>query len=224
MTPVTTLLFDLDDTLTDRTASLNIFTERFMNDFSSDLDDSMLFERVHEIIVAGDGGGYRPKEEMFREILAGLRWQTPPTLEMIASYWYDGSPYCMQPRWGVVSTLETLKARGYQLGIVTNGQTRVQNATLDVLHIRPLMSAIVISEEASVRKPDPRIFQLALSQLNALPEQTLYIGDHPVNDIGGAHAAGLRTVWLSGIHAWPADLPSAEFEISEIAQILDLLG
>jgi len=31
-------------------------------------------------------------------------------------------------------------------------------------------------------------------------------------------------MWLSGVHAWPADLPQPEFEITEIGQILDILG
>jgi putative hydrolase of the HAD superfamily len=217
------VLFDLDNTLTDRAASLSVFTERFMNDFSHDLDLAVSFAAIHDVVVAGDGGGYRPKEEMFREILTTLQWQHPPTIEMIADYWYGGSPYCMQPRYGVVSTLETLAAHGCLLGIISNGQTAVQNATLDVLHIRHLMQTIVISEDVGLRKPDAAIFHLALSQLNVSPEQALYIGDHPRADVEGARQAGLRTIWFSGVHDWPADLTPPKFQITEIPQLIDIM-
>jgi putative hydrolase of the HAD superfamily len=224
MTDITCVLFDLDNTLTDRAASLSVFSQRLMDDFSSDLDDTMVFETVHDVVVRGDGGGYRPKEEMFQELLSELLWQTPPTLEMIASYWYGGSPYCMQPRYGVQSTLEALAARRCKLGIVSNGRTTVQNATLDVLHIRPLLDTIVISEEAGLRKPDSAIFHLALSKLNATPEQALFVGDHPQADVEGARQAGLRAVWFSGVHEWPNDLTAPEFTISEIPQLLDVIA
>jgi putative hydrolase of the HAD superfamily len=216
------VLFDLDNTLTDRSASLRVFSQRFMDDFSHDLDLATSFERIHEVVVRGDGGGYRPKAEMFQELHTGLQWQHPPTVEMIADYWYGGSPFCMQPRHGVVSTLEALAERGLALGIISNGQTTVQNATIDVLHIRHLMQTILVSETVGLRKPDPAIFHLALSQLNVTPEQALYVGDHPQADIEGARQAGLRAVWFAGVHDWPSDLQAPEFVITEIGQILDV--
>jgi len=224
MSSINCVLFDLDNTLTDRDASLSVFAQRFMDDFYPDLHTDVLYETIHQVIVKGDGGGYRPKDEMFRELLSDLQWETAPTLEMLANYWYGGSPYCMQPRYRVLSTLEALAARGCSLGIISNGQTVVQNATLDVLHIRHLLQTVVISEEIGLRKPDPAIFHLALSRLNAAPEKTLYVGDHPLADVEGARLAGLHAMWLSGVHAWPADLPQPEFEITEIGQILDILG
>lgn len=223
MPEITCVLFDLDNTLTDREASLRVFAQRFMDDFYTDLDPSVHYDRIHQLIVDGDGGGYRPKDEMFQSLLSDLQWETAPTLEMLSNYWYGGSPYCMQPRYGVQSTLEALAMRGTALGIVSNGQTTVQNATLDVLHIRHLLGTIVISEEVGLRKPDPAIFHLALSHLNIAPQNALYVGDHPLSDVEGARLAGLRAVWLSGVHAWPEDLHAPEFEISEIGEILNLL-
>ena len=49
------------------------------------------------------------------------------------------------------------------------------------------------------------------------------MGDHPMSDVEGARLAGLHAVWLSGVHAWPEDLPAPEFEVSEIGEILNLL-
>lgn len=223
MDAITCVLFDLDNTLTDRDASLRVFAQRFMDDFYTDLHTDVPYDLIHQVIVNGDGGGYRPKEEMFQELLSGLQWETAPTLEMLSNYWYGGSPYCMQPREGMQATLEALAARGIALGIVSNGQTVAQNGTLDVLHIRPLLGTVVISEEVGLRKPDPAIFHLALSHLNVAPENAVYVGDHPRADVEGARQAGLRAVWFSGIHSWPDDLPAPEYEISELGQLLEIL-
>jgi putative hydrolase of the HAD superfamily len=223
MPEITCVLFDLDNTLTDRDASLRVFAQRFMDDFYTDLDPAVHYDMIHQVIINGDGGGYRPKDEMFSELLTGLQWETAPTLEMLSNYWYGGSPYCMQPRYGVQSTLEALAKRGISLGIVSNGQTTAQNGTLDVLHIRHLLGTVVISEEVGLRKPDPAIFHLALSHLNVAPEHALYVGDHPRSDVDGARQAGLRAAWFSGMHAWPDDLPAPEFEMTEIEQVLEIL-
>ena len=223
MTSLPCVLFDLDNTLTDRDASLHVFSHHFMADFCNDLHPQTLYETVCDVVKKGDGGGYRPKDEMFHEILSELSWQTRPTPELIADYWYSQSPLCMQARPGVLATLQALAAQGYTMGIISNGQTTVQNATLDALNIRPLMQTVIVSETVGLRKPDPAIFLLALSHLNAAPGNTFYIGDHPISDVVGARQAGLHAVWLSRVHVWPSDVPKPDYEITEISQILDIL-
>jgi putative hydrolase of the HAD superfamily len=52
----------------------------------------------------------------------------------------------------------------------------------------------VISEEVGVRKPDAKIFELALAGWSIPPASVLFVGDDPVSDIAGATAAGLRTL------------------------------
>ena len=54
-----------------------------------------------------------------------------------------------------------------------------------------------------MKKPDPRIFQLALDHFGLEPEQCLYIGDHPLNDIQGAAKAGMNTIWMKVNQPWP---------------------
>jgi putative hydrolase of the HAD superfamily len=82
-----------------------------------------------------------------------------------------------------------------RLGIVTNGATAVQNAALDALGVRPAVDAVLISEAEGVRKPDPAIFHRAAERLGVRPNECCFVGDHPIVDISGAEAAGLRAVW-----------------------------
>lgn len=46
-----------------------------------------------------------------------------------------------------------------------------------------------------LRKPDPAIFLRALTKLGVKAEETLFVGDHPENDIRASRAAGLRAAW-----------------------------
>ncbi len=129
----------------------------------------------------------------------------------------------MQLRVGAIETLDGLRRRGYPLGIITNGKTLVQNATIDAVGIRDYFNLILVSETVGVRKPDPRLFHLALEGLQTQAHATLFVGDHPQADIEGARGAGLQTAWLAGMHPWPLDLEPADYVLSELPLLLAIL-
>lgn len=53
-------------------------------------------------------------------------------------------------------------------------------------------------------------------------EDAWSVGDHPHNDVAGAAAAGLRPIWLTGIHPWPDGLAQPERSIDSLADLLGL--
>src|SRR5689334_21586234 len=124
---ISCILFDLDNTLTDRAESIRIFSQRFQADFRDSLHRSVSLDVIHQVIQHGDGGGYRPKESMFDEIQRDLRWERMPDFEEIQNYWYAISPDCMRLRTETHAALGELRQRGYKLGIITNGKTDVLN-------------------------------------------------------------------------------------------------
>jgi putative hydrolase of the HAD superfamily len=63
--------------------------------------------------------------------------------------------------------------------------------------IAPLFDTILISETEGIHKPDPRIFFRALERCGTAARETMFVGDHPENDIEGAKGAGLVPVWKS---------------------------
>ncbi|EQD79049.1 Haloacid dehalogenase-like hydrolase domain protein, partial [mine drainage metagenome] len=66
----------------------------------------------------------------------------------------------------------------------------------------------IISEEVGHAKPDEAFFRIALGRTGVEPSDAVMIGDDPHADIGGAKAAGIRTVWLNRANAaWPAKTP-----------------
>ena len=92
------------------------------------------------------------------------------------------------PLPGVVDALRRLRARGLALAVVSNWDVGLHD------HLRRLdlrFDAVVTSAEAGIRKPDPRIFALALDRLRIPPERALHIGDDEIDE-QAARAAGLR--------------------------------
>jgi putative hydrolase of the HAD superfamily len=221
---VTAVLFDLDNTLTDRPASMHRFAQHFHAEFAEALHPDVTYDQVHAVIDEGDGGGYRPKEAMFQEICTELRWVIEPSPPKVAEYWYRVSPGCMELRAGVVSTLKQLQTSGRKIGMITNGKTNVQNATIDAIGVRAYFDTILVSETVGLRKPDARIFELALKHLDVPPREAVYVGDHPTSDVQGARNAGMRAIWFAGVHDWDESLPEPEYQIHQIAQLLDVLS
>ncbi len=107
----------------------------------------------------------------------------------------------MQP--SAIETLGQLRGQGFTLGLVTNGRVNLQQPKIDQVGLAPFFSAIVISEQVGCHKPDARVFQRALDQLACREHEACFVGDHPRNDVLGAAAVGIKSIWLAGIHPWP---------------------
>jgi putative hydrolase of the HAD superfamily len=126
-------------------------------------------------------------------------------------------------RTGLAATLSTLHAQGIRLGIVTNGEVQFQEPKIERLAITHYLSTVVISEAVQVQKPDPRIFAHALAQIGCRASETWFVGDHPVNDVLGAAAVGLRAIWLTGVCPWPPDCPESQWQIATLGDIVELV-
>ncbi|MCM4170416.1 noncanonical pyrimidine nucleotidase, YjjG family [Arenibacter sp. TNZ] len=92
-----------------------------------------------------------------------------------------------------VEVLDYLKPN-YKLHIITNGFQEIQDKKLQSSNIHNYFDHIINSEMAGVKKPNPKIFELALSKANTLPNKSLMIGDNLEADILGARAVGLHTL------------------------------
>jgi putative hydrolase of the HAD superfamily len=86
--------------------------------------------------------------------------------------------------------------RDHRLALVTNGAPDVQREKLSHTTLAPLFEVVTISAEIGIGKPDPRIFEAALVALDVAPEDAVMVGDSRTRDVAGAHAAGLRAIWM----------------------------
>jgi putative hydrolase of the HAD superfamily len=146
-----------------------------------------------------------------------------PDVSRLADHWEASFPAETASREGVVSTLENLRLRGFVLGVVTNGRDKIQQPKIDSLGIRSLLNSIVISEVVGFEKPDARIFKRSLDELGCAECNAWFVGDHPKNDILGAAAAGLQSIWLRGVHTWPVSLPPPQRQIDMLCDVLEIV-
>jgi putative hydrolase of the HAD superfamily len=169
-----------------------------------------------------DEHGYRPRGELFAELDAKYPGRLRLDAEAFLTYWYEEFPTCAIPMPGLYDVLDGFAKRNIRMGLVTNGVSVLQRAKIDKLGIRTYMSAIVISEEAGIRKPDPAIFRLALARMGADAGAALFVGDNPIADMPGARAAGLISVWLGRGQEWPVVSFQPDRIITELADLLNL--
>jgi len=92
-------------------------------------------------------------------------------------------------------TLETLRARGVRLAVVSNFDGRLP-ALIAGLGLAPCFDAVVYSSRAGAAKPAPAIFHAALAEMSASPADALHVGDSVAADVHGARAAGLAAILL----------------------------
>jgi putative hydrolase of the HAD superfamily len=103
-----------------------------------------------------------------------------------------------ESRWSLVpdaiEVMSTLKQSGISVGLITNFDhyPHVRDL-LKRLELNSLLDVTVISSEVGFDKPDRRIFQHALSQLNVAAGDAVHVGDDQV-DIDGALGVGMRAV------------------------------
>lgn len=96
-------------------------------------------------------------------------------------------------RPGLAETLQELRKRGYRLGIISN----IMSITfvpkiLSEYGVRDLFESIILSSACGVRKPDKKIFDLALQTMGIDRDEAAYVGDTVSRDVIGTRNAGWK--------------------------------
>jgi putative hydrolase of the HAD superfamily len=100
-------------------------------------------------------------------------------------------------RPGAKSLLQALHAEGYKLAVLANyNADRVFQRTIDYLGIRPYLDICLSSASVEYRKPDPKIFEIALQRWDALAYEVVVVGDSLAQDIAGGIELGALTVLI----------------------------
>jgi len=107
-----------------------------------------------------------------------------------------------------------------KLLLLTNGCPALQQEKIaGVPELAPYFDEIVISGTYGKGKPDPTIFEHALSLLGLTPEQTLMVGDKQTTDIKGGNSAGLTTVWINRTGKVKDPSIEPDYEIKHLSEL-----
>jgi len=96
-------------------------------------------------------------------------------------------------REAVVARALAVKAGGVRTACVTNNILEFGEGWRSLVPVDELFDAVVDSCHAGVRKPDPRIYRLALDAVDVDAEAAVFLDDHPAN-VAAAEALGMRGI------------------------------
>lgn len=130
------------------------------------------------------------------------------------------SPRMVRLVEGTRELLDYLKPN-YQLHIITNGFSEVQNIKLNGAGIRDYFDTITVSEEAGIKKPNPEFFRFALNKAGATSDESIVIGDEMAVDIDGARAAGIDQIFFN--QTGEKTVGERTFEVKRLVDIKDIL-
>ena len=204
-TLVTTVLFDLDDTLFDHAATARaalaataagrptlqqVPAEELYQRYSD------LLEEMHPRVMTGQLSYLAARQLRFQQLLAPYEQVASATVAGVATQHYGHYRRLRQPVAGALALLQRLKPE-VKIGIVTNNRTEEQREKLHFLGMTALVDVLITSEDVGVLKPDPAIYQVALQRLQASADATIMVGDNWQADVLGALAMGIRPLWLN---------------------------
>ena len=173
-------------------ADINLDPNRFAREFRRRLH-AYYTEREHEFIELTTA-------YILSSLLAEFGHPTVPD-EVVAQamerLYFESQAYWI-PEEDARPTLVSLSDRGYRLGVISNAgdDADVQNL-VEKAGVRPHLDFVLSSAACGIRKPDPKIFQLALEQWGFLPQEVAMVGDTLGADVLGGQNAGLFTIWIT---------------------------
>jgi putative hydrolase of the HAD superfamily len=123
----------------------------------------------------------------------------------------------------VREVLDVLRGR-YPLAVVTDAQSAYARGELHKVGLLDYFDPIVVSGDHGYRKPDRRLFQLALDGMGVAAEHTLYVGNDMHRDIFGAREAGMKTLMVESDQGTAAHLDCVpDHTISDFRDLLKIL-
>ncbi|SNY50559.1 HAD family hydrolase [Paractinoplanes atraurantiacus] len=190
------VLIALDDTLLDRSGAFRLWAKGFLDEIGAPQDDL-------DWLLSVDADGLTPRwdlADLIRERYAlGI-----PSIDVVDELHEGPLAYeKLDPLVGCALKIAT--DAGFVPVVVTNGQGEIQEARIRRTGLDRYVADWVISEQAGVSKPNPRIFALAAQRVRMRLGGAWVLGDSPEADIGGAAAMALPSVWLHRGRKWMDD-------------------
>jgi len=155
-----------------------------------------------------------------REVLSRLDHDAPwePLLEDLYAAFCEASIWKVFPE--TMSTLEALAGRGVRLAVISNWDRRLPDI-LRSLQISEIFETVTVSSHEGIEKPSSEIFRRTLERMEISPEETIHVGDSPLEDYSGAENAGLGAALIDRHELFVGEPYRRISTLSEILGIID---
>ena len=155
------------------------------------------------------GGEHRPEEKvphwMFRRMYCSLgvdEGVCERVIERLEAAHAERHMWCgLDPN--AARVIDELKRAGLTVAVISNTEDGRARDALEAAGVADKFDLLIDSYVVGMRKPDARIFHLALEQLGLAPAEAVYVGDSYAMDALPALAVGMRAVLLDPLDLHP---------------------
>ncbi|MBN1441803.1 MAG: HAD-IA family hydrolase [Planctomycetes bacterium] len=202
MNQLRAIFFDIDDTLYStsefselaRSASLDAMIEAGLN-----MSKDQLQEELDEVINEFTSNYEHHFDKLLLRIPKKHYKGINPSIIIAAGVmaYHETKSTRLFPYEDAIEALRLLSTKtDLLLGVITEGLEVKQAEKLVRMRITQYLSpsAIFISNQIGISKPNPKIYQRACSDLNLRPAETMYVGDNPLYDVDPPNRIGMITV------------------------------
>jgi putative hydrolase of the HAD superfamily len=217
--PVSSVLFDMDNTLFDLvgaqmaaceavTAALGIHDKNplypyFLRPVHGYESHENIQDFLHDCGITGAGDFDTARRVYEKEKIAAI------------------TPYP-----GIVDSLDRIREKGFPMGIITDAHSRDAVRRLEKAGLLSYFCCMVTFDLVQVKKPAHTPFLAALDMLQSTSDKVLLVGDSPRRDIEPGNALGFRTVYARYGDRFSDDrsLVHADYIIDSPSQLTGILS
>lgn len=194
------LTFDCYGTLINWEAGILAALHSILAAHAKQVDDATLLQLYGDFEQRAEAGNYQPYKDVLASVVRqfGEELKFPPAPEEIRSL--AGSLPGWKPWPDTVAALRQLQSR-FRLAILSNIDDGLFAATHPQLEVD--FDEVITAQQARAYKPSLKLFELALSRINAPAHRVLHVGQSIYHDVVPAQALGLATVWVNRPSARP---------------------
>ena len=209
---INTVLFDLDGTLINTNDLIlssfkHTLDHYFPNQFSEEDIKKMIGEPLYQSFERLDRERAGEMVKMYRR--HNMQFHNSLVKE------YDG----------VFETVQTLQRQGIKLGIVTTKLRKTVDMGLRLTKLDPFFDVVITLDDVDRAKPHPEPVQKAMKKLDAVPKETMMVGDSQF-DIMAGKSAGTYTAGVAWSIKGKEFLASyqPDFMLHHMSELLDVVG
>ncbi|WP_255990476.1 HAD family hydrolase [Chitinolyticbacter albus] len=188
------VLFDLDDTLHDKSATLRAVAAKQYA--SGELSSFGIHESEWESLYVALNNLRIEKTEVFSRLRDQFSLPSGLVESLLADF-DKNLGATAKPYVGALDLVRSCKAQGMKVGLVTNGRDAFQRSKIIGLGLGENLDALVTSGGLGIKKPDSRIFRACLQMLDVEPHTAAFVGDDFAADMQPALELGMQAIWKS---------------------------
>jgi 2-haloacid dehalogenase len=216
------LTFDCYGTLIDWENGILASLHRILAAHGKKLDDATILKLYGDFEELSEQGDFRPYREVLQSVVRrfGAQLGFTPTDEEAMSLPESLAEW--RPWPDTVDALRSLKSR-FRLAILSNVDDNLFAATRPQLKVD--FDDVITAQQARAYKPSLKMFELALSRINAPAHRVLHVAQSIYHDVIPAQSLGLATVWVNrpsartGVGAVKAAEGTPDLEVGSMADL-----